>query len=327
MKRLFPAFYELARGLRSNARVRYVVAFLLASGCAVAQHEAPSTEADAADTDGAVDAHPADAHADARTDGAPPDAAVLPDAAVVDAARPDAAIDAPPPPDAAIDRPLDDLRLDSIDPNNGLAQATLVGALVTGSGFDATTTATIGGTAATNCSLVSATQLRCDISAGTPSHADVVVHRGAATATLAAGFTWTAVSTDVTWCDVQWPPSVTATANTASPYIYGQIYQAGVTDTSATPAAGIAGQLGWGTPQSDPRTDNTWRFVDAVPNPSYDFSQNNDEYYARVALPAGTYGYIYRFTRDGGLHYTYCDLATANNGFDPAQEGALTVTP
>src|SRR5207248_8503639 len=123
--------------------------------------------------------------------------------------------------------------------------------------------------------------------------------------------TWTAVSTDVTWCDVQWPATATATANTASPNIYGQIYQAGVTDASASPATGIAAQLGWGSPQTDPRTDNTWRFVAAAPNPSYNFAQNNDEYYARVALPAGTYGYVYRFTLDGGLHYTYCDLDAA----------------
>ena len=74
-------------------------------------------------------------------------------------------------------------------------------------------------------------------------------------------------------------------------------------------------------------TDNTWRFVDAVPNPSWNFGQNNDEYYAQISVPAGTYGYVYRFSRDGGLSYTYCDLDMANNGFDPAQEGALTVTP
>ena len=341
---LFPALYRLARGLRSNARVRYALVFWMIAGCAGPQMASGdgSPEVDAAQSQNPVDAPPT--RDSALPDAATPDAAI--DAAPIDA-RP---IDAPPPPDAApIDaRPIDaptppdaapidalpidarppDLRLDTIDPDNALASAPLTGAVLTGNGFTADTTVSVGGAAATNCALVSPTQLRCDLPAGgTAAHVDVVATRGSDTSTLSGGFTWTSVSAAVTWCDVQWPASATATANAVSPYIYGQVYQGGMTDASNAPAAGIGAQLGWGVSGTDPRTDNGWRFAAAAPNPSYDFSQNNDEYYARVALPAGTYGYVYRFTLDGGLHFTYCDLDTANGGFDPTQEGTLTVTP
>ena len=256
------------------------------------------------------------------------DAPTVADAAPDGRAMPDARVDAAIPDAATSDGQAAALQLDTIDPDNALASAALTGAVLSGSGFDSATTVTVGGSAATNCTLLSSTQLRCDLpAAGNVGHVDVVVARGSDHSTLAGGFTWTAPSTDVTWCDVQWPPNATATANTVSPYVYGQIYQSGVTDASNTPAAGIGAQLGFGTSGSDPRTDNGWRYVAAVPNPSYDFAQNNDEYYAHATLPAGTYGYVYRFTLDGGLHYTYCDLDTANNGFDPTKEGTLTVTP
>ena len=322
--------------------MRCALILSLICGCAGAQaaNSDGSPEPDAAQAlspDAAPDSRPA---IDAATpDAAPPDAAA-PDAAIdaspPDATVPDAAIDAPPidaaidarPPDAAIDARPDDLRLDTIDPDNALASTNLTGAVLTGSGFTSATTVSVGGAAATNCNLLSPTRLRCDLPArGTPAHVDVVVTRGSDSSTLTGGFTWTGVSSAVNWCDVQYPPNATAPANTASPYIYGQVYQPGVTNTSNTPAAGIGAQLGWGAAGSDPRTDNGWRFVAALPNPAYDFAQNNDEYYARVALPPGTYGYVYRFTVDGGLHYTYCDLDTANNGFDPTREGTLTVTP
>src|SRR5262249_35739929 len=127
--------------------------------------------------------------------------------------------------------------------------------------------------------------------------------------------------------NVQFPLTLTATANVASDYVYGQIYQAGLTDASATPAAGIQGNLGYGPSGADPRTSNAWRWIAAAPNPGYDFTQNNDEYYARFTLPAGTYGYVYRFSLDGGVHFTYCDTDNTNNGFDPTKAGTLTVSP
>jgi len=302
----------------------------LAAACAASQHVAGGEPGHLVDGS-ASDAQPADAEA---ADARPPDSAAGPDSAPPDSAPPDSAPpDSAPPDSASPDTRPPALRLDAIDPTSGLASAVLPGALVRGDGFTATTTVRLGSTPATNCTLLAPTELRCDLPAapgGLPAHVDVVVSDppSGPTATLPAGFTYTAVSTDVTWCDVQWPPSATAAAGTASPYMYGQIYQAGLTDSTSSPAPGITGQLGFGPTGSDPRASNAWRYLSATPNPAWNFAQNNDEYYAQLTVAAaGSYLYAFRFSLDGGLHFTYCDLDPANGGFDPAHQGLLTVTP
>ena len=136
---------------------------------------------------------------------------------------------------------------------------------------------------------------------------------------------------EVNYCIVQFPATATATAGQASPNIYGQIYQAGLTDQNNTPAPGIAGQLGVGPIGSDPRGAAGWSFVAATPNSGYDFTKNNDEYVATATVAqAGTYSYVYRFSVTGGQGWTYCDTVGngSNNGlppFDPAKAGTLTV--
>jgi hypothetical protein len=252
------------------------------------------------------------------------------DAASVEAAVVDAAVDQAPP-DADRDAPPAGLHLDIVEPDSALATLPISDVLVHGGGFTGSTVVRFGGVQA-SCARVSVTVMRCDLAAPlapTPARVDVAVSDPTATspALLTGGFTWVAESNDITWCDIQYPPTADATAGNPTPGLYGQVYQSGVTDTQSTPAASLRAQLGYGPQGADPRTTNAWRFLDAMPNPSWNFAQNNDEYYGHLTLPEGSYSYIFRFSRDGGLHYTYCDLNTANNGFDPNRMGTLFVSP
>ena len=62
---------------------------------------------------------------------------------------------------------------------------------------------------------------------------------------------------------------------------------------------------------------------------------NNDEYVGLFTAPTvavnTNYAYTYRFSVDGGLRWTYCDLngAGANSGLtlETSQFGVMTVTP
>lgn len=98
----------------------------------------------------------------------------------------------------------------------------------------------------------------------------------------------------------------------------------------AVGAAGIIANFGYGPAGSDPvQSTAGWQFVLAGFNVQV---LNDDEYSASVTAPAaGSYAYTFRFSRDGGVHWTYCDLngAGSNPGidFDSGQLGVMTVTP
>jgi hypothetical protein len=136
---------------------------------------------------------------------------------------------------------------------------------------------------------------------------------------------------EVNYCIVQFPSTASAMAGQASPPIYGQIYQAGLTDANNTPAPGILSALGVGPMGTDARSAAGWSWTAAVPNAGYDFSKNNDEYQATLTVAqAGSYSYVYRFSVTNGSGWTYCDTIGngSNNGlppFDPAKAGVLTV--
>jgi hypothetical protein len=68
--------------------------------------------------------------------------------------------------------------------------------------------------------------------------------------------------------------------------------------------------------------------VAAVPNPTWSASgagePNNDEYEATVTAPMpGTYDHAFRFSRDGGLTWTYCDSGGSQDGYQVAEAGNL----
>ncbi len=137
---------------------------------------------------------------------------------------------------------------------------------------------------------------------------------------------------EINYCVVQFPKMTTVKANMPSELIYGQVYQAGLTDQAMnTPAAGVLAQVGVGPVNSDPRTSGAWKWIAAVPNPGFDWSQNNDEYEAQLTVAqAGNYWYAYRFSVTNGAGWTYCDTVGNGNNmnlpvFDPAKSGQLTV--
>jgi hypothetical protein len=100
--------------------------------------------------------------------------------------------------------------------------------------------------------------------------------------------------------------------NAASATVYGQVYVAGLTDTTEGPAPGITAEIGFGPPDSDPRTAAGWIFSAATVNTG-NTNPNNDEYQA--TLPAqgtnGSFSYVYRFKLNGGPPL-YCDTNGTN---------------
>ena len=234
---------------------------------------------------------------------------------------------------------LSTLTIQSISPDNGLATASSA-VTIKGTDFVAGATVKFGANTAT-CTLVDASTLTCTVpsNAGTAARVDVTVAQtGYPTATAAAAWTYTGVVSDADFCNVQFPKELTTAggnpAQVGTPVtIFGQVYEAGLTDASSSPAAGITGDFGisavdaTGT-AADPTADTTWTYFPAAPNPGFDFSQNNDEYmFAFTPVTAGTYRYVYRFSLDGGLNYTYCDQDDTNNGFDAAQASQMDVNP
>ena len=108
---------------------------------------------------------------------------------------------------------------------------------------------------------------------------------------------------------------------------YGQVYEAGLTNTNSSQAPGIAAQLGYNTSNTDPSSWPEENWSNANPTPLYNFSQNNDEYTATFgsSLSPGTYYYTFRYSLNG------CDwqYGGTNNGFWNGTtnfNGELTVT-
>ena len=216
----------------------------------------------------------------------------------------------------------------SVAPSDGLSTASR-DVVVTGTGFDGTETISAGTNTAT-CSYVNSTQLDCTFpnNSGTPAAVDVLVQNGGGdSASLPSGYTYTGVFADPGvsfWCGIA-PASTTTTAGVATEDIYGRIYISGTTDLNNTPVASIQGQVGFGPDGSDPQAVNfTW--FDAIANPGYDFSQNNDEQVGTITPEsAGTYDYAYRFSMDGGLNHYYFDVNGSDDGYSTANAGNLTV--
>lgn len=129
-------------------------------------------------------------------------------------------------------------------------------------------------------------------------------------------------------CVVQFPISISASPG-QSVSVYGQVYEAGVTEEPG-PSPALSGEVGYGPAGTDPRSASGWVFSSA----SYNIQDgNDDEYVATIVAPAvdspATYSYVYRFSFDGGNTATYCDVdwAGSNSGltFDLAAMGTMEV--
>lgn len=139
----------------------------------------------------------------------------------------------------------------------------------------------------------------------------------------------TADAREFDYCVLQFPPSIIVQAGNQTPSVFGRVYDAGVTDP-AGPSMSVMASFGFGPSGSNPVTSLAgWQFVVAGFNTQIG---NDDEYQASVIAPGpGAFAYTYRFSRDGGVHWTYCDLngagSNSGNDFDAGQLGVMTVTP
>jgi Lamin Tail Domain/Bacterial Ig-like domain len=130
------------------------------------------------------------------------------------------------------------------------------------------------------------------------------------------------------YCAVQFPiAGITVQTGTATPIIYGRIFEAGVTP-SAGAAPGITAEVGYGPASVNPEWQSGWQFFAATFNVQVG---NDDEYQASFTAPAaGNYHYAYRFSQNG-LDWTYCDVGGAGSNaslaFETTHLPALTVTP
>jgi len=127
------------------------------------------------------------------------------------------------------------------------------------------------------------------------------------------------------YVNLQFPFTATTQAGT-NVTIYGQVYEAGLTDVAPNlvgQAPGINAWVGYSTTNTNPNTWTDW--VPATWNAGH--VSNNDEYQAGLGgtLAPGTYYYATRFTLNNGP-YVYGGVNNIWNAVS-AISGVLTVTP
>lgn len=130
------------------------------------------------------------------------------------------------------------------------------------------------------------------------------------------------------FANLQFPGAINVQASQSTGAIYGQLYEAGLTDVPGAPANVLAA-LGFGPAGTSPLTDLGWNWFAASYNVQVG---NNDEFSRSLTAPAmaGTYSYTYRYSLDNGATWTAGDLdgAGSNAGlaFSTTQMGVMTVT-
>ena len=76
----------------------------------------------------------------------------------------------------------------------------------------------------------------------------------------------------------------------------------------------MVAEVGYGPIDVNPENQSGWQWFPASYNTQIG---NEDEYVATFTAPeSGTYHYTYRFSLDGGSHWTYCDLNGAGSNGD-----------
>ncbi|MEQ9318202.1 MAG: hypothetical protein RIF41_03545, partial [Polyangiaceae bacterium] len=129
------------------------------------------------------------------------------------------------------------------------------------------------------------------------------------------------------FCNVQFPVGITMAA-AGSTQVFGRIFEAGVTEAAGAPT-GVTAELGYGPRTANPQHEAGWTFIPAAFNVQVG---NDDEFEATLTgLSAGTYGYAFRFSLDGGTSWTYCDVdgagSNASLDFETPRIPEMTVTP
>jgi hypothetical protein len=133
------------------------------------------------------------------------------------------------------------------------------------------------------------------------------------------------------YVSLQWPANETID-EAGTVVIYGQIYEAGLTDVEpglSGQAAGIEAWVGFSEENTDPAGWEAWQWVPADFNSQH--VSNNDEYALAIGgFPVGTYYYATRFRLDGGAYvYGGINQSEPHNGHfwdgDMFVNGILTV--
>ena len=171
---------------------------------------------------------------------------------------------------------------------------------VTGSGFVVGASVTFGGLPAGDIVVDPPGAIHCTTPAHQAGLVDVTVRNpDNQSDTLAGGFTYQVPQVD--WAGLQWPLSLVLNAGETSPEIYGQVYEAGLTEPPGC-APGISAELGWGPAGSDPAVDDSaWQWTPASCNGQCSTCGNNDEYQGTISInDPGQYLYTFRFSLDGG---------------------------
>lgn len=140
----------------------------------------------------------------------------------------------------------------------------------------------------------------------------------------------TPVNTTIDWCNFQYPAQTTSVVGQPTTLLFGRVYINGVT-LGAGQGPGVMAQVGYGPLGTDPVASSEWNWEDATYNVDVDGvlpgDMANDEYMGTLTIStAGTYDMAYRFSRDGGNTWTYCDRDGSTNGYAPEQAAQLTVT-
>jgi hypothetical protein len=145
------------------------------------------------------------------------------------------------------------------------------------------------------------------------------------------------LAAEADYVDVQFPNTLSpAAAGATTATVYGRIKELGVTDLSASASTNVRAQIGYGPATSNPEYEAGWTWTNATFNAAFS-DPTYDEYQATFTAPAtGTYRYVYRFSLDQGVSWTYADTTLGDGGagqdtipntftFDFANEGVMTV--
>ncbi|MBP7125291.1 IPT/TIG domain-containing protein [Myxococcota bacterium] len=221
-------------------------------------------------------------------------------------------------------------RLDLLDPSRGpVSGGTTV--TLTGRDFRDGCVVRFGGVQATSTTFRSATEVQ----AVTPPHGKGTVdvsltNPDGGTATYSGGFTFVEPEPPnlPDWGRLNAPWTVEANQGDTPPVAHGEVYEPGITDTDGGQVL-MTAEFGWGTPGSDPR-QGSWTWNPATWVSRGGDSGNNGLYEGTLdTSSAGSWAFTFRFSRDGGAHWTYVDrdgATAAGTDFSPAALGLLTVT-
>jgi hypothetical protein len=126
-------------------------------------------------------------------------------------------------------------------------------------------------------------------------------------------------------CRVKSPREISVVAGTPAEPVYGEVLVPGCTEGQQRCWA-VRAQLGFGARSNDPSTSpDAFQWFPADHDPGQSGADSN----GFAATPTTEYlsdglAYAYRFSTDGGLHWSYCDTV-GGASFDPAAMGTVTV--